>query len=281
MTAVPDDPIRYAVLSDVHGNLPALEAVLDDLEDRGATAAYHLGDLVGYHPWPNRTVELLAERAIPGVGGNYDSTVATGHDHCGCRYDDPEQRALSHESYAWTREHLSAETRRRLAGLPFRLDLKPLGGHAPGPRAALVHGAPTRNTLYWTEDRSDDFCREMARRAGLGRGDAVVFGHTHVPWERGVDGVRFVNAGSVGRPKDGDPRACYLLLEAPADGGPAEESADGGDAPGWRAEHVRVEYDVDRAVRGIEGSDLPDAFGEYLRRGGPGGGSGDAARGVR
>ncbi len=257
-------PVRYALISDVHANLPALEAVLADVEERGVTAAYHLGDLVGYAPWPDRVVALLEERGVPGIAGNYDSTVATGHDHCGCRYDDPEQQALSGESYGWTREHVSAETRRRLAGLPFRIDLKPFGGHTAGPRLALVHGAPTRNTLYWTEDRSDDFCRDMAERAGLTEGDAILFGHTHVPWSRVVDGMRFVNAGSVGRPKDGDPRACYVLLEAPG----TQKETGAGNANGWGVEHVRVEYDVERAARGIEESDLPDAFADQLRKGG-------------
>lgn len=261
MIASPNRPVRYALLSDIHANLPALEALLEDLASRSVTAAYHLGDLVGYAPWPDRVVSLLAERGIPGVAGNYDSTVATGHDHCGCRYDDPEQQTLSQESYAWTLANVSAETRRRLAGLPFRIDLKPFGGHTAGPRATLVHGAPTRNTLYWTDDRSDDFCRTMAGRAGLTAGDAILFGHTHMPWTRAVDGVRLVNAGSVGRPKDGDPRACYVLLEAP------DTEAEARNGGGWDVEHVRVEYDVERAARGVEESGLPDSLADHLRRG--------------
>ena len=84
----------------------------------------HLGDLVGYAPWPNEVVALIGERAIAGVAGNYDSTVATGYKHCGCRYEDARQEALSHESYAWTREHTSAESLRALGALPFRLDLR-------------------------------------------------------------------------------------------------------------------------------------------------------------
>lgn len=271
--------MRWAILSDVHANLPALEAVLDDIDVRpDVDAVYHLGDLVGYAPWPNEVVELLAERRIPGVAGNYDSTTATRHEHCGCRYEDPEQEALSHESYVWTLEHVSAETRRRLAALPFRVDLRPAGGHASGPKAVLVHGAPTLNTLYWTEDRTDDFCRKMARVAGLREGDAMLFGHTHAPWRRAVDGQLFVNTGSVGRPKDGDPRAGYVLLTAPGseeDGGqgaargPSREDGGEGTAAGWRVEHVRLDYDVERAARAIEASDLPDAFAGHLRAGGP------------
>ncbi len=169
--------MRYALLSDIHANLPALEAVLEDVRTRrGVDAIYHLGDLVGYAPWPNEVVALLTRAGIPGVAGNYDSTVATDYKHCGCRYEDPVQEALSHESYAWTRAHVSAETKRALGALPFRIDLLPQGGHQAGPRLVLVHAAPTLNTLYWSADRPDEFCLDMAARAGLKRGDAIAIG---------------------------------------------------------------------------------------------------------
>src|SRR5688572_23121126 len=156
--------MKYALISDIHANLPALEAVLADIDARGeADAIHHLGDLVGYAPWPNEAVDLLRERGIAGIAGNYDSTVATDYKHCGCRYEDPRQEELSHLSYAWTREHTTPETKRFLGALPFRLDLRPLGGHVAGPTLILVHGTPTLNTLYWTEDRPDTFCTKMAR----------------------------------------------------------------------------------------------------------------------
>lgn len=136
--------MKVALLSDVHANLPALDAVLDAIRRRGEVdATYHLGDLVGYAPWPDETVALIREAGIAGVAGNYDSTTATGYEHCGCRYEDPAQEALSHLSYAWKLEHTSPETRRRLGSLPFRLDVRPLGGHRAGPTLILVHGAPT------------------------------------------------------------------------------------------------------------------------------------------
>src|SRR5688572_19129208 len=107
--------MRYALISDIHANLPALEAVLQDIAVRGdADATYHLGDLVGYAPWPNEVVALLVQKGIAGVAGNYDSTVATDYKHCGCRYEDARQEELSHLSYAWTREHTSTETKRIL-----------------------------------------------------------------------------------------------------------------------------------------------------------------------
>ena len=249
--------MRYALISDMHANLPALEAVLADISARGdVDATYHLGDLVGYAPWPDEVVELLRSHAIPGVAGNYDSTTATDYKHCGCQYEDPRQEELSHVSYAWTRAHISAATKRWLASLPFRIDVRPLGGHAAGPRLILLHGNAVLNTVYWTEDRSDRFCMQMAETVSAKAGDVIAFGHTHKPWERTVEGIRFVNTGSVGRPKDGDWRACYARVTL--DGSVTD------------VEFVRAEYDVERAMKGIRDSELPDEFAEILRTGGGG-----------
>ncbi|HEY5939212.1 MAG TPA: metallophosphoesterase family protein [Gemmatimonadales bacterium] len=244
----------YALISDIHANLPALEAVLEDIGHWGVAATYHLGDLVGYAPWPNETVALIRSRGVSGVAGNYDSTVGTDYKHCGCRYEDPRQEELSHISFNWTRQHVSAATKEFLAGLPFRIDLLPDGGHIAGPRVVLVHGTPTLNTLYWTEDRPDDFCLKMAAHAGARAGDVIAFGHTHIPWRREVGGIHFLNTGSVGRPKDGDWRAGYLLLDV------SDRSV--------VTQFVRVEYDLERAMRGIRESALPDDFAQYLRTGG-------------
>ena len=246
--------MRVALISDIHANLPALEAVLADIGARAEVdATFHLGDLVGYAPWPNETVALIRGRGIQGVAGNYDSTVATDYKHCGCRYEDPRQEELSHLSYAWTREHTDAAAKRFLGALPFRLDLRPHGGHLGGSALILVHGTPTLNTAYWTEDRPASFCTKMADVAGAKAGDVIAFGHTHLPYHRDVEGIHFVNTGSVGRPKDGDWRAGYVMLEM-GDGEP-------------RVEFVRVEYDVTRAEEGIRASTLPSDFADFLERG--------------
>jgi predicted phosphodiesterase len=247
--------MRVALLSDVHANLPALEAVLDHIARRsGSDATYHLGDLVGYAPWPDETVSAIVAAGIAGVSGNYDSTVALDYTHCGCRYEDPHQAELSHLSFEWTKAHTSADSKRALGALPFRLDLRPNGAHAAGPTLVLVHGTPVLNTVYWTEDRPHDFCLKMATHAGAKAGDVIAFGHTHKPWHRAVDGMHFVNTGSVGRPKDGDWRAGYVLLDV-------------SDA-GIDVQFQRVEYDLERVVSGITRSDLPDEFADHLRTGG-------------
>jgi predicted phosphodiesterase len=245
--------MRYALISDIHANLQALDAVLADIDARGITAIYHLGDLTGYSSNPNEVVSRLRERAIPGVSGNYDSTVATDYKHCGCRSENPRQEELSHLSYEWTREHVSPETKSFLGARPFRIDLRPLGGHVSGPTITLVHATPVNNLVYVTEDRSDAFLSKMAKQAGLEAGDAICFGHTHKPWMREVDGVRFINTGSVGRPKDGDWRASYVLLDA---------------SGGISADIVRVRYEVELAAKGVIDGGLPEEFAEFLRTGG-------------
>jgi predicted phosphodiesterase len=247
--------MTYALISDVHSNLPALEAVFPDIDARDDVGAvYHLGDLVGYAPWPNEAVALVRERGVPRIAHNYDSTVANDYKHCACRADSARAEELSYVSYGWNRGHVTPETKKALWELPFRMDLRPRGGHTSRPQIKLVCGAPTLNTLYWTEDRPDSFCSRMAEAADLKEGDPIAFGHTHRPWTREVEGVRFVNTGSVGKPKDGDWRACYVLVEVGEGLGPVE--------------HVRVEYDLERAVDGSRRGKLPDEFADQLRAGG-------------
>ena len=247
--------MKYALISDIHSNLPALEAVLQDIEgQRDVEAIYHLGDLVGYAPWPNETGAVLEEWGIPGIAGNYDSTVATDYKHCGCKAESRRAEELSHLSYEWTRAHVSPEAKRILGELPFRMDLRPTGGHRSRPQIILVHGTPTLNTLYWTEDRPDSFCLKMAKAAGAKEGDLIAFGHTHKPWHRKVEGIHFLNTGSVGKPKDGDWRAGYVLVEV-------EEVV-------RAVEFVRVEYDIEQAVAGILESELSDEFADQLKAGG-------------
>ena len=247
--------MRYALISDIHANLHALDAVLADIDQRDdVDAIYHLGDLVGYSAFPNEVVSRLRERAIPGIAGNYDSTVGTDYKHCGCRVDNARQEELAHLSFEFTKHAVTPATKKYLATLPFSLDVRPMGGHQRGPRLVLVHGTPTLNTLYWTDDRSDEFCLTMAKNVELKPGDTIAFGHTHKPWHREIDGIHFVNTGSVGRPKDGDARAGYVLANF--------------DASGPHVDFVRVSYDIESAIRAVSAAGLPSEFGEFLRSGG-------------
>src|SRR5688500_9534525 len=192
--------MRYALISDIHANLPALRPVLADVTSRSLDATYHLGDLTGYAPWPNETVALLREREIHGIAGNYDSTVATGYKHCGCKSENPRQEELSHLSYEWTRAHVSAETKSYLASLPFRIDIRPLVGHVSGPTVTLLHANNVLNTGSVTEDRADACLAKIAAGIAAVSGVVIWFGHTHIPWLRVVGGFYFVLTCCVARP---------------------------------------------------------------------------------
>lgn len=244
----------YALISDIHANLPALEAVLADIARGQHAGVYHIGDLVGYMSSPNEVVKLLRDSGVSGVAGNYDSTVATDYKHCGCKADTPRDEELAHISFEWTQKAVTPGTKAYLGGLPFRIGIKPSGGHVAGPTIILFHATPVNNLVYVTEDRPDSFLSKMAQQAGARTGDVICFGHTHKPWHRTVEGIHFVNTGSVGRPKDGDPRACYVVVNMNG------------------AEPVigffRVEYDIERAAKGIEENDLPREFADHLRTGG-------------
>ena len=241
--------MRYALISDIHANLPALEAVLNSIALRPEIdATYHLGDLVGYGPWPNETIALLKGCRVAGIQGNHDAKIGTS----GAPAPRVPDLPLSHVE--WTARETSEENKAFLARLPFRLDLRPAGGHVTEPTVILAHGTPIRIDEYWFEDQPEPFFLEMAARAGARAGDVVCCGHTHLPWHRVVEGIHFVNTGSVGRPKDGDWRAGYVVLDM------------NGEQP--IVEFARVEYDLELVAGAIQRSDLPDEFVEYLRSGG-------------
>lgn len=157
---------------------------------------------------------------------------------------------MSNVSLLWTREHTTDEHMAWLRGLPREIRLE-----VEGMSVLLCHGSPRDTTEYLFENRSDGYLRQFTAGGKTdAQADAIVFGHTHVPFQREVDGVSFVNTGSVGRPKDGDPRAGYRVL-----------TLDGGEVT---SEQVRVEYDVELACSTLVGAELPEYFADYLRTGG-------------
>jgi putative phosphoesterase len=231
-----------AVITDIHGNLPALEAALDRIEELGIDRVYCGGDLVGYGPHPNEVCALVEDRAIPTIYGNYDYAIARDLEDCGCAYVTKEDRELGQRSVAWTLEHTDARSKAFMRELPFDLRFD-LGGQ----RVRLVHGSPRKVNEYLFEDKPDSLYHRLA---GQAEADVLVFGHTHKPWIRTFDDVLFVNCGSVGKPKDGDPRAAFAVLR----GANGEV----------RAEIERVAYDAGAVAREIAAAGLPAEYAEKL-----------------
>jgi putative phosphoesterase len=218
--------VRLAILSDIHGNPHALQAAWADVEGQRPAIVYCLGDLVGYGAFP-------------------DEVVGFDLDDCGGAYRGAEARAHGDLSRVWSQEHTTAESKAFLQQLPMQIRLE-----GSRPTLLLVHGSPRKINEYLFEDRPAATFERLAALAGT---DLVVFGHAHKPYQKRVGKTLFVNVGSVGKPHDGDPRACYAVLDL------GRES---------RVELRRVDYDVAAAAEVVRRAGLPGEFAEILERGG-------------
>ena len=188
---------RVAILTDIHGNLPALMAALARADEIKPTTIYCGGDLVGYGPWPTEVCRTIEELGIPTIYGNYDYAIARDEHDCGCAY-------VTQHDLGFARGLLERAT--------AHFDLRFVLG---GKRVRLVHGSPRKVNEYLFEDKPRRTFERIAADADC---DMLVFGHTHKPWIAEYGGVEFVNCGSVGKPKDGDPRGAFAVIEENANG---------------------------------------------------------------
>lgn len=231
-----------AVITDIHGNLPALEAALSRIEELGIESVFCGGDLVGYGPHPNEVCALIAQRDIPTIYGNYDYAIARDLEDCGCAYVTQHDRELGQRSVDWTLAHTSSESKEFMLGLPF--DLRFPAGNVD---VHLVHGSPRKVNEYLFEDKP----ASLYERLAAAESDPVlVFGHTHKPWVHEYGGVLFVNCGSVGKPKDGDPRGAFAVLT------PSTQSVD--------VSIERIAYDADAVAAEVREAGLPGEFADKL-----------------
>ena len=237
--------MKIAVFGDIHGNIDALKAAYEAVLSRCVDKIYHLGDLGGYAPFVNEAVDFIEEHGIEGVQGNYDYNVAHDGEHCGCKYEDPVQAEIAGRSFEWTKRHSSQKSKAFMKSLPSALSFP-----VSGKKVLLFHATPRKNNVYWYEERPEEFFLEMA---GKSHADIMVYGHTHKPYRKDLKGKVFINAGSVGKPKDGDPRACIAMIEITA--------------VSVRSDFLRVEYDMEKTISGILKSGLPAELAERLRQG--------------
>ena len=231
-----------AVITDIHANLPALHATLARIDELAITRIYCGGDLVGYGPHPNEVCALIAERDIPTIHGNYDYAIARDLDDCGCAYITPHDRELGQRSVEWTLAHTDQTSKDFMRELPFDLHFKV--GETP---VHLVHGSPRKVNEYLFEDKPARLYERLAKDEDA---KVMVFGHTHKPWVHEFGDVLFVNCGSVGKPKDGDPRGAFALLT------PAAHGVD--------VTIERVSYDAEAVAREVAAAGLPEEFADKL-----------------
>ena len=240
--------MRYAIISDLHANLEALTAVLDVIKDIGVDQVVCLGDVVGYNASPNECVDIVREREIPTICGNHDAVA--------CGIEEPWGfNPVALQAALWTREALTKDNLAWLKGLPDTERLDPF---------LAVHGAPADRDTYlfsW-----EDILPHVAYVEDQER-NLCFFGHTHCPGIFSTDGLYtvdddakfalgneklfFINPGSVGQPRDCDPRASFGLLDDDA----------------REYELVRVDYPIEKAAERVIESGLPRFLAERLTRG--------------
>lgn len=256
--------MKIALFSDIHANLPALEAFFKDVESRKPDAIYCLGDLVGYNIWPNEVIQEIRKRGIPTIAGNYDFGIGRRSDDCGCAYKTDEEKEMGKISISYTNSIVKDEERQYLRTLPAHIRVEFQLNDAQL-TLMLVHGSPRKINEYLFEDREE---KSMLRILTDANADILCFGHTHKPYHRVLCTEpgeapkcrHAINIGSVGKPKDGDPRGGYVMLHI-------DETLSIHDRNSLKVEFVRFEYDVEKAAKAVESSILPNEYGEMLRRG--------------
>lgn len=242
------DVTRIAFIGGIYSNYHALVATLSDIDRRGADATYFLGDLGAFGPYPDRVPELLIERQIPGIQGNYEESLAGGATDCNCGYTDPRDNVYAQLSYDYTFEHTSDAYKRWMGTLPknIRLDVD-------GTKLLLVHGSPRKiNEFLWRSTSPDPFLQRLCDEH---EADVIVCTHTGLHWHKALDGKRHVvNAGVIGRPaNDGRTNVWYTIVELAR-----------GDV---RVEFVPIEYDHQTLAREMRAEKLPEEFVETIETG--------------
>jgi putative phosphoesterase len=240
-----DYEMKIAVISDIHGNIMALDAVLEDIDTRDVEEVICLGDLVGYLPYPNEVVDLLRDEEMTFVLGNHDQKVIRRE-----RLSKQDFMKMTPEelrtgaSLAYMQYLLTKENREFLSWCPEQVTMK-----LEGMSLLCVHGSPASISEYLYEDKE-----KLAEVAASIEEDILLCGHTHIPYHMEVGGKHIINPGSVGKPKDGDGRATYTLMEI-------EDKK-------VKTEVIKVAYDMDALIEGIEADHYIDnALVENIRMG--------------
>ena len=255
--------MRIALFSDIHANLPALEAFFRDVDVRKVDQLYCLGDLVGYNIWPNEVIDVVRKRNIPTIAGNYDFGIGRTSDDCGCAYKTDLEKANGAISISYTNQIVKQEERDYLRTLPAHIKLE-FQLNQDKLNLLLVHGSPRRINEYLFEDRDEKSLHRIMEQADA---DVMCFGHTHKPYHRVLNDAgekdhfrHAINIGSVGKPKDGNPQGGYVILTL-------NDHSTVLNADSVKSELIRFDYDIEKAARAIEESPLPNDYAESLRNG--------------
>ena len=242
--------MKFAIISDIHSNLHAFVAVLEEIDRQGVEGIFCLGDLVGYNAFPSEVLDIVLQKKIPSIMGNHDIVC--------CGLENPIWfNSAAREASLWTRKRLSDEKKMYLRNLPNEMNVQD--------KVYAVHGSPTSRDDYIMDlmDALNNFQHLPDKKISI-----CLFGHSHIPSlfsDRGPShdtgragkhmlsprNRHFINPGSVGQPRDGDPRASFAILDT-------EE---------FSFEIIRLKYDIDSAMKAVLKSGLPQFLAERLQVG--------------
>jgi len=232
LLANPD--VKIAVLSDIHANLQALEKVFEDAEGRGVEIFLNAGDSIGFGPYPNEVIEMLCEKNVLSIVGNYDLEVIEGK----AKVKGGKKIALE-----FARKELAKSCEYYLYSLPRELRFE-----VSGKKLFVTHGSPQSIEEHVYHDSPVERLKVLADAA---KTDVIIVGHSHDQFWRETGGFCFVNPGSVGRPGDGNPQTAYAILSFKP----------------FNVELIRLDYDVTVAAQALRKKALPESFAQMLLRG--------------
>lgn len=240
--------IQIAVFSDVHGNLPALEVVLNDIERRGICQKFCLGDLVDFAPWGNEVIQKIRNLNIPCLMGNHDERIAFDLPVFPLSKHSEEETRARLVAIDHSKKHITEEHKKFLSELPFHLKLSYKIGHKHW-NIQLVHSSLSSNDTYLYESERDQVFTEML---DISQSDIVVMGHTHLSFKKEFGNNKWaVNCGSVGRSKEDNRLASYLILTL--------------DEEKITPEIVQLSYPVEETIHQIQKSGIPDYYASFLK----------------
>lgn len=237
--------MKIGIISDIHSNIYALEAVLDDMESRNIDLIACTGDLVGYGTRPNEVINTIRKNRILTIMGNYDDAIGNFKMVCGCDYKDPKDAEKASLSMYFTSMETTDENKKYLSSLPKEATL-----NFNNKTIKLVHGSTRLINEYLKEDSKE--AKEVMDELDE---DILVCGHTHIPYYKYYGEKLLVNAGSVGKPKTNKPSANYVIINID-------------NMSSFEVEIIEVNYDFEKIAREIEKNDiLPNDFARLIREG--------------
>ena len=242
--------MKIAVFSDIHGNIEALNRVLEDIKREDVDKIYCLGDLVGYGPYPNEVIDVIRDNEIETVMGNYDQGVGFDLDDCGCAYKTKAKQKLGDRSLAWTQREVTDENKEFLKSLKENIKFE-----AAGKKVLLVHGSPRKINQYLFFNHP---AKSIKRMMDQYEADIMITGHTHLPYIKKIEDKIIINDGSVGKQKPFNKEqetysieAKYIIVEV--------------DEDSVNTELRSLPYDYEKIAQAINDSELPDEFAEIIR----------------